>query len=70
MSPPIKILTIIRYDGLAYCTWNALGRELSEDRILSALQDLSNNGIYGLNFPRDFFKICANHAVDSIYLDH
>ncbi|PWW71617.1 Glycoside Hydrolase Family 36 protein, partial [Tuber magnatum] len=34
------------YDGLAYCTWNGLGRELSEERILSALQDLADNGIY------------------------
>ncbi|RPA97417.1 glycoside hydrolase [Choiromyces venosus 120613-1] len=34
------------YDGLAYCTWNGLGRELTEERILSALQDLTDNGIY------------------------
>ncbi|KAG0636371.1 glycoside hydrolase superfamily [Tuber brumale] len=34
------------YDGLAYCTWNGLGRELSEERILSALQDLADTGIY------------------------
>ncbi|CUS06651.1 unnamed protein product, partial [Tuber aestivum] len=34
------------YDGLAYCTWNGLGRELSEERILSALQDLADNAIY------------------------
>lgn len=62
-APQSKILTVKRYDGLAYCTWNALGRELSEDRILSALQDLSDNGIYGSHLLRDFPKICANHAV-------
>ncbi|KAI5808538.1 glycoside hydrolase superfamily [Peziza echinospora] len=33
------------FDGLAYCTWNGLGRELTEDRILHALKDLSENGI-------------------------
>lgn len=38
---------MLRYDGLSYCTWNALGRELSEARILSALQDLADNGING-----------------------
>lgn len=43
----VRILTVYRYDGLAYCTWNGLGRELSEDKILSALQDLSDNGIHG-----------------------
>ncbi|KAF8416797.1 glycoside hydrolase superfamily [Terfezia claveryi] len=33
------------YDGLAYCTWNGLGREITEDKILGALQDLADNGI-------------------------
>jgi len=35
------------YDGLAYCTWNGLGREITEERILNALRDLSDNGIKG-----------------------
>lgn len=35
------------YDGLAYCTWNGLGREITEQRILDSLQDLANNGIKG-----------------------
>ncbi|KAI5803810.1 glycoside hydrolase superfamily [Geopyxis carbonaria] len=34
------------YDGLGFCTWNSLGRELTEDRILNALQDLENSGVY------------------------
>lgn len=48
-SPPPgrRSLTNSRYDGLAYCTWNGLGRELSEERILAALQDLFDNEIYG-----------------------
>ncbi|KAI9768707.1 MAG: hypothetical protein M1840_004702 [Geoglossum simile] len=33
------------YDGLGYCTWNSLGRELSEEKILSALEDLDKNNI-------------------------
>ncbi|KAI9780128.1 MAG: hypothetical protein M1839_006965 [Geoglossum umbratile] len=33
------------YDGLGYCTWNSLGRELSEERILDALEDLDKNNI-------------------------
>ncbi|KAI5818022.1 glycoside hydrolase superfamily [Pyronema omphalodes] len=34
------------YDGLGYCTWNSLGRELTQDRILASLQDLYDAGIY------------------------
>ena len=33
------------YDGLGYCTWNSLGRELSEERIFGALEDLDKNNI-------------------------
>ncbi|KAH0610344.1 uncharacterized protein H6S33_011871 [Morchella sextelata] len=33
------------FDGLAYCTWNGIGSELSEEKIIAALQDLSDNGI-------------------------
>ncbi|KAL4810936.1 raffinose synthase or seed imbibition protein Sip1-domain-containing protein [Aspergillus unguis] len=32
-------------DGLTYCTWNGLGQDLSEDKILSALDDLKIQGI-------------------------
>jgi hypothetical protein len=34
------------YDGLGYCTWNSLGRELTQDRILGSLQDLHDAGIF------------------------
>lgn len=32
-------------DGFAYCTWNGLGRDLSEQKILSALNQLQENKI-------------------------
>ncbi|GAM89417.1 hypothetical protein ANO11243_074550 [Dothideomycetidae sp. 11243] len=33
------------YDGFTYCTWNALGQSLTEDKILNALKDLDDYGI-------------------------
>lgn len=33
------------YDSLAYCTWNGLGQNLNEQKLLSALHLLSENGI-------------------------
>ena len=33
------------YDSLAYCTWNGLGQDLDERKLLSALQVLSDNNI-------------------------
>ncbi|KAK2882421.1 hypothetical protein FQN49_000373 [Arthroderma sp. PD_2] len=33
------------YDGLSYCTWNALGQNLTEEKILNALRLLKENGI-------------------------
>ncbi|KAL9621159.1 MAG: hypothetical protein Q9160_004410 [Pyrenula sp. 1 TL-2023] len=33
------------YDGLAYCTWNGLGQDLSESKILTALESLEKEGI-------------------------
>ncbi|KAI0200850.1 glycoside hydrolase family 36 protein [Astrocystis sublimbata] len=33
------------YDGLGYCTWNALGQGLTEDKILSAVDSLKKNNI-------------------------
>lgn len=40
-----------RYDGLAYCTWNGLGREITEHKILNALQDLADHNIRGIFLP-------------------
>ena len=33
------------YDGLTYCTWNALGQDLKEDKIYNALNILKENNI-------------------------
>ncbi|KAM3514007.1 hypothetical protein MY11210_002324 [Beauveria gryllotalpidicola] len=33
------------YDGLGYCTWNSLGQDLTEDKILEALKHLEESGI-------------------------
>ena len=33
------------YDGLAYCTWNSLGMNLSEERISTVLSKFEENGI-------------------------
>ncbi|KAI0545528.1 raffinose synthase Sip1 [Xylaria curta] len=33
------------YDGLGYCTWNALGQRLTEDKILNAIECLKKNNI-------------------------
>ncbi|KAJ2978029.1 hypothetical protein NQ176_g4039 [Zarea fungicola] len=33
------------YDGLGYCTWNSLGQNLSQDKILYALDKLQENSI-------------------------
>lgn len=41
------------YDGLTYCTWNGLGRELTEDKIYGALDSLSKNNIIITNLIID-----------------
>ncbi|OJD19921.1 hypothetical protein AJ78_00115 [Emergomyces pasteurianus Ep9510] len=41
------------YDGLAYCTWNALGQDLTEGKILKALDTLKDNGINIVNLIID-----------------
>ncbi|KAJ3488872.1 hypothetical protein NLG97_g6108 [Lecanicillium saksenae] len=33
------------YDGLGYCTWNSLGQNLTEDKILGALEKLEESGV-------------------------
>ena len=33
------------YDGLTYCTWNALGQDLNESKIYDALDILKANKI-------------------------
>ena len=41
------------YDGLSYCTWNSLGRELSEQRIVQALDSLKSYGVNIVNLIID-----------------
>ncbi|EPE27416.1 (Trans)glycosidase [Glarea lozoyensis ATCC 20868] len=41
------------YDGLTYCTWNALGQRLTEDKILDAVETLAKNKINVTNFIID-----------------
>ncbi|KAI1342784.1 raffinose synthase Sip1 [Xylariaceae sp. FL0016] len=33
------------YDGLGYCTWNSLGKDLTEDKLLAAVESLAQNNI-------------------------
>ncbi|TAQ84033.1 hypothetical protein B7494_g7645 [Chlorociboria aeruginascens] len=41
------------YDGLTYCTWNALGQRLTEEKIIKAVETLAENKINVTNFIID-----------------
>jgi hypothetical protein len=41
------------HDGLSYCTWNGIGRELNEKKILDTLTGLANHGIRVTNLIID-----------------
>ena len=41
------------YDGLNYCTWNGLGRSLTEEKIHKALDDLEQSNIHITNLIID-----------------
>lgn len=41
------------YEGLSYCTWNALGQNLTEEKILEALDALKSHGIKVVNLIID-----------------
>lgn len=41
------------FDGLTYCTWNSLGQDLTEKKILHALDSLQKNGINIVNLIID-----------------
>lgn len=41
------------YEGLSYCTWNALGQNLTEEKILDALDALKSHGIKVVNLIID-----------------
>lgn len=41
------------FDGLAYCTWNGLGQNLNEEKIIHALDTLKAHGIHIVNLIID-----------------
>lgn len=41
------------YEGLSYCTWNALGQNLTEEKLLGALDSLKSHGINIVNLIID-----------------
>lgn len=47
------------YDGLTYCTWNALGQDLNEQKIFNALNILKSKGIEG-NSVSPFHPKCVS----------
>ena len=55
------------YDGLTYCTWNALGQDLNEDKIYYALDILKQNNIRSrskLPIIFEFELIALSHKFD------
>ncbi|CDM26666.1 Glycoside hydrolase, family 56, sperm surface protein PH20 [Penicillium roqueforti FM164] len=64
LSPPGDDMVIVEkdpsaqwlsewFDGLTYCTWNGLGQDLTEEKILHALDSLKANGINIVNLIID-----------------
>jgi len=47
------------YDGLTYCTWNALGQDLNEDKIYNALTVLKENNIKSTSVCSKY-NMCAH----------
>ncbi|CEJ55486.1 hypothetical protein PMG11_01739 [Penicillium brasilianum] len=41
------------FDGLTYCTWNGLGQDLNEEKIIHALDTLKAHGIHVVNLIID-----------------
>ncbi len=50
------------YDGLTYCTWNALGQDLNEGKIYSALNILKKNNIKSTHWL-PCFRLSSLHIV-------
>ena len=46
------------YDGLTYCTWNALGQDLKEEKIYNALDILKENNIKSTSSSPKFKYMC------------
>lgn len=47
------------YDGLTYCTWNALGQDLDEEKIYNALNILKENNIKSMPCSGDSSGFCS-----------
>lgn len=55
------------YDGLTYCTWNALGQDLNEDKIYNALNILKQKNINSTSESPLIFALgltCFSHKSD------
>ena len=46
------------YDGLTYCTWNALGQDLNEDKIYNALNILKENNVKSMSITICSSLVC------------
>ncbi|SPQ18354.1 76a4190c-5657-4e05-95d5-21f92ca54688 [Thermothielavioides terrestris] len=53
------------YDGLGYCTWNSLGQQLTEEKILTALDALAENNLNISNLIIDDNWQDIDHRGDS-----
>ena len=54
------------YDGLTYCTWNALGQDLNEDKIYNALNILKQKKIKSMSeFPLIFAYLLIDFSYKS-----
>lgn len=53
------------YDGLAYCTWNSLGMDLSEERISKVLSEFGKNGIDSKRHLRSILtRFCMQRLIN------
>ena len=57
------------YDGLTYCTWNALGQDLNEGKIYSALNILKENNIKSTHWLPYFRSSSLHIVVTNLIID-
>lgn len=57
------------YDGLTYCTWNALGQDLNEQKIFDALNILKDNGISSTLQARVVNIFLTSRPVTNLIID-
>ncbi|KAK5090291.1 hypothetical protein LTR05_000463 [Lithohypha guttulata] len=55
------------YDSIAYCTWNSLGQDLNQEKIIKALQHFQDNDIHIANMIIDdnWQSITGTQGVDN-----